>query len=188
MTRQGLPTATTLAGKSLAIRYVRRKVEPLLSHPRLECLDMIHLTVPSASPIALATSPELRNVCAQVAAVPQTLTGPPDSLLLAKLATDALENAFRRQGSSPSVWGERRSAICRPKNFSQSCCTVRFDPLPVPSLSKRPHASKSSDCHQVQIPRLAGPIAKLTPNKLPHSILIQSEIRNSPISIMQKFI
>ena len=54
------------------------------------------------------------------------------------------ENAFRRQRSSESVWGERRSVICRQKKFSQSCCTVRFDPLPIPSLSKRRHASKSS--------------------------------------------
>src|ERR1700757_767316 len=32
----------------------------------------------------------------------------------------ALENAFRRQRSSPIVWGERRSAICRARNFSQA--------------------------------------------------------------------
>src|ERR1700730_9515886 len=48
----------------------------------------------------------------------------------------SLENAFSRQRSSASVWAERRSATCRAKNFSQSCCNVRFAPLPDPSHSK----------------------------------------------------
>jgi hypothetical protein len=54
------------------------------------------------------------------------------------------EGVCKRHRSSITVRADRPSAFCRATNFSASSWTVRFPFSPVPSFSKRRHASNSS--------------------------------------------
>ena len=51
--------------------------------------------------------------------------------------------AFKRHRSSKTVRVDRRSALCRAKNFSASSWTVNFPTSPSSSSSKRRHASNN---------------------------------------------